>query len=250
MNKFYRHIEDDFLSSEECEGFIRLAESLGFEEAKIQVRGEGEVMNKDVRDNDRVIYNNLQLAQQLWTLVQPLVPSEIEEYKAIGLNEKFRFYRYKNGQQFKVHPDGSFKRDDFECSKITVIIYLNENFEDGMTVFVNPYQEVEPKTGRLLLFAHGQLHKGNEVPSGTKYVLRTDVMYRKESVSIDSTEIVENEVFIGKMENIFEGLTEEERGTKLKAIAADWNSRGFVIGTGKFSENKADELWAIRKQVN
>lgn len=248
MDKYFRHIEDGFLTPEECQGFIRLAESIGFEEAKIQVRGEGEVMNKDVRDNDRVIYDNLQLAQQLWSLVEPLVPSEIDEYKVVGLNEKFRFYRYKDGQQFKKHVDGSFKRDEFEHSKITFMVYLNEDFTDGKTVFVNPFEEVEPKTGRLLLFAHGQLHKGNEVPEGTKYVLRSDVMYRRD-VKEGEFIVEPDEIFIGEMSDIFNGLSEEQSNAKLKEIAFQWNSKGYMIGTGKFSENKAHELWALKRKV-
>lgn len=247
MDKYFRHIEDNFFTSEECKGFIILAENIGFEEAKIQTKGVGEVMNKGVRDNDRVIYDNPQLAQQLWSIIKPLVPAEVEGYNAVGLNEKFRFYRYKDGQQFKVHPDGSFKRDEFEHSKITAIIYLNEDFTNGQTVFVNPYQEVDPQTGRLLLFAHGQLHKGNEVPEGTKYVLRTDVMYRREPLESEITEPVE--VLIGEMEKIFKDMNQEESSAELKRLATEWNLKGYMIATGKISENKMHELWAIKKPL-
>lgn len=258
MDKYFRHIEDNFLTLEEAQGFINLAESIGFEEAKIKVRGEGEVMDKNFRDNDRVVYENQQLAQQLWPLISPFIPSEVDEYKAIGLNEKFRFYRYKDGQQFKVHPDGAFKRNEFEHSKITLIIYLNEEFEGGKTIFVNPFQEIEPKTGKLLLFSHAQLHKGEEVPEGTKYVLRSDIMYRREPTpeeieSIGSNE--EEEIYLGTLKTLF-GEKHDEEGNekatydKLMELAREWNSKGYMIATGKISENKAHELWAIKKQAN
>jgi predicted 2-oxoglutarate/Fe(II)-dependent dioxygenase YbiX len=173
----FKHIEKNFLTEEECAGFIRYAEEQGFEEALIQTRQEGQVMNKGVRNNDRHIWEARDLATQLWELVKPYVPAEVDGWDAIGLNEQFRMYRYKDGQQFKVHPDGSFKRNAHEHSKITVLLYLNEDFEGGETEFVMPHDIIKPETGMMLLFAHGQLHKGNPVPSGTKYVLRTDVMY-------------------------------------------------------------------------
>ena len=175
--KRFKHEEPNFLTHEECVGFIEYAESQGFEEALIQTRAEGQVMDKSIRDNDRHIWDARDLATQLWDLVKRLVPAEVDGWSAHGLNERFRIYRYKDGQQFKVHPDGSFKRNAHEHSKISVIIYLNDDFEAGETEFVMPHQIIEPEAGKLLLFAHKQLHKGNPVPEGTKYVLRTDVMY-------------------------------------------------------------------------
>lgn len=175
--KQFRKTIDNFLTKEECIGFIQFGESQGFEEALIQTKAMGQVMDKNIRDNDRHVWEARDLATQLWELIKPLVPSEVDNWDAIGLNERFRLYRYKDGQQFKIHPDGSFKRNAHEHSKITVIIYLNDNFEQGETEFVMPHEIVKPETGKLLLFAHGQLHKGNPVPTGTKYVLRTDVMY-------------------------------------------------------------------------
>jgi len=175
--KRFRKEIPNFLTGEECSGFIQYAEDQGFEEALIQTRAVGQVMNKDIRDNDRHIWDARDLATQLWVLVKEYVPEEVDGWYAHGLNERFRIYRYKDGQQFKVHPDGSFKRDAHEHSKITLLIYLNDNFDGGSTEFVNPYETIEPEAGKMLLFSHGQLHKGNSVPKGTKYVFRTDVMY-------------------------------------------------------------------------
>lgn len=175
--KRFRKLIPNFLTHEECVGFIEFAEKEGFEEALIDTKAMGQVMNKDIRDNDRHIFEARDLATQLWELIKEHVPAEVDGWIANGLNERFRIYRYKDGQQFKVHPDGSFKRNAHEHSKITVIIYLNEDFEGGETEFVMPHEVIEPLGGTMLLFAHGQLHKGNPVPKGTKYVLRTDVMY-------------------------------------------------------------------------
>ncbi len=177
MSRF-RHIQNNFLTPEECAGFIDFAEKQGFEESLIRVRGGGEVMNKEIRDNDRVIWDNPQVAAQLWELVKDLVPYDIGGYEPIGLNERFRFYRYKDGQKFKPHVDGAFKRSETEFSLLTVLFYLNEEFEGGSTFLITLNENIQPKTGMCLIFDHKILHSGSSVTAGTKYVLRTDVMYK------------------------------------------------------------------------
>ena len=45
------------------------------------------------------------------------------------------------------------------------------------------YLDVEPKVGRVLIFQHRNLlHSGDDVIRGTKYTLRTDLMYEKVAV--------------------------------------------------------------------
>lgn len=95
------------------------------------------------------------------------------------LNERFRIYRYTEGQRFAWHRDGSFRRSTDEESYYTLMVYLNEGFEGGRTEFAD-HAVVEPATGRALVFYHPLLHQGAPVVRGTKYVLRTDVMYLRE----------------------------------------------------------------------
>lgn len=70
----------------------------------------------------------------------------------------------------------------YEFSLYTVLIYLNEGFEGGSTDLLNDDDSVlyrlVPETGMVFLFRHELLHTGAEVLSGSKYVLRSDVMYR------------------------------------------------------------------------
>ena len=174
----FRHVQENFITPEECKGLIKFSEDRGYEEALVRTRGQGEVMNKDYRDNDRVIWDNPQLAEQMFELVKGYLPPMIDGYEPIGLNERFRFYRYKDAQRFKPHMDGAFKRSDTEVSLITMLIYLNEGFEGGSTPLITLNEEVVPKEGMLLLFDHKILHAGMPVTNGVKYVLRTDVMYR------------------------------------------------------------------------
>ena len=180
----FKFVLDNFLTSEECKLLIERSEGIGYEESLIQTSG-GQIMNKDVRDNERVIFDDEELSKSLFERVKEYLPKELDEtaeWELLGLNERFRFYRYTDGQQFKQHKDGSFARNENEISKVTMIMYLNEEFKSGATRFVLENEYIEPKTGRLLLFRHGIIHAGLPVFDGVKYVLRTDVMYKRKTI--------------------------------------------------------------------
>jgi predicted 2-oxoglutarate/Fe(II)-dependent dioxygenase YbiX len=172
----------DFCTPEECAAFIAQSEQAGYDEATLTT-SYGFVMNKEVRDNARLILDDAQLAARLWGRAESLVPGRIREWRALGLNERFRFYRYDPGQKFSPHWDGYFRRDNGEQSQLTFMVYLNDDFTGGETKFYlddgTPRLEVRPERGMALVFVHRQLHEGAPVVHGRKYVLRTDVMYAR-----------------------------------------------------------------------
>ena len=79
-------------------------------------------------------------------------------------------------QEFKRHKDQSFIRNEVEASYFTFMIYLNDNYEGGETTF--DAQTINPKQGTALIFFHDLEHEGRSVKKRTKYVLRTDIMFR------------------------------------------------------------------------
>jgi predicted 2-oxoglutarate/Fe(II)-dependent dioxygenase YbiX len=177
-------VVEELLSAEECRRLIDLSEELGYEEALV-TSPEGPVRVEGLRNNDRVIHDDRGLAEQLWTLAQEVVPLALENCRAVGLNERFRFYRYDPGQLFDWHQDASYESDDGDHSLMTFMVYLNDGFEGGATSFDDSCSEemydefqVTPATGLGLFFIHSVCHKGEPVVRGRKYVLRTDVMYR------------------------------------------------------------------------
>merc|ERR1712232_479543 len=108
--------------------------------------------------------------------------------------------RYLNGGHFSPHTDGTTVVDFNRRTLWTCILFLNESSWGGHTrIYADaqigrPLQEdeqgrltgdpsnvlsaVPPKTGRLLAFYHRQMHEG--VPAAEKYIIRTDVLYRRE----------------------------------------------------------------------
>ena len=85
---------------------------------------------------------------------------------------------------------------------MTVLVYLNdgeEDFKGGWTCFLDykedDYQKssrneskanilhaVVPKPGRVLVFDHNVFHVGEDVTSGTKVCIRTDVMFQLKKI--------------------------------------------------------------------
>lgn len=166
---------EGFWSPEKCRDFIFKSEKAGYDDATVDTEKGARVI-ESVRNNQRVIYEEHQLAADIWSQLKPLAPARIGRSQAVGLNEMFRFYKYQPGQQFKKHIDQSFIRDDREASYYTFMIYLNEDFKGGETAFHDIV--IKPCQGMALIFLHSLEHEGSEVLEGVKYVLRTDIMYR------------------------------------------------------------------------
>ena len=178
-----------FLTPDECRAEIARAEAAGFGDAPISTLG-GPVMLKEMRNNDRVMIDDHGTAARFWDRLRPFAPGQLGTgWVASGLNERFRYYRYDPGQRFHWHFDGYFERSPAERSRLTFMVYLNDGFAGGATEFNlrlgdglsadDPIARVVPEEGMALVFVHAVLHQGAEVTSGRKYVLRSDVMYRR-----------------------------------------------------------------------
>ena len=168
----------DVLSPDECTQLIARIEALGPEVATINTYS-GTRINLDVRNNERVIFDDRELADTIMTRIRHRVPETIHGMQLVGANERFRCYRYKPGMRFAAHADDAFHRTESERSCYSCLVYLNENFEGGATTFLTePEVAIQPEQGMALLFQHPIIHEGSVVTSGVKYVCRTDVMYR------------------------------------------------------------------------
>jgi predicted 2-oxoglutarate/Fe(II)-dependent dioxygenase YbiX len=179
MRRVVRFTIPDFLSRDECEHWIARTEAIGYDAAPITT-ARGFVFNTDVRNNTRVMFDDPEATDVLWRRLEARMVTmrdEEEYWVPVGLNERLRFYRYETGQVFKWHRDGAFVRSPEERSLLTFMVYLNEGFEGGETEFEEG--AVVPHTGEALLFSHALRHQGAPMGRGTKYVLRSDVMFRR-----------------------------------------------------------------------
>jgi predicted 2-oxoglutarate/Fe(II)-dependent dioxygenase YbiX len=168
-----------FLSAEECADHIQHSEQLGYADATIQT-ARGAVLRKDVRNNERMLFDDQALSARFFERAQDYLPPILYDRSVCGFNDRWRFYRYTPGQQFDWHLDGVVRLRPNQQSALTFMIYLNENFEGGDTDFETDSGplSVRPSRGMALVFPHKIRHRGAPVTSGVKYVLRSDVMYQ------------------------------------------------------------------------
>ena len=168
-----------FLTPQTCEQLILQGEHAGFKEADVGLPG-GSAFMKNIRDNYRAIYQDEAFTAELSDRLLPFLPQLADGQMPAGLHTPLRFYRYDGGQKFKRHIDGRVTEGDLQ-SRLTFMVYLNDDFKGGETKF----DEVSicPERGKALLFIHEQKHESLPILSGTKYVLRSDVLYSAGSTS-------------------------------------------------------------------
>ena len=185
-------------TAQECENFIKQTEELGYlEDAAVS-------LPRSVRHNDNITWVVDDLTHDIiWNRCKDFMYDNKEIFygkNTLGINKRFRFYKYSKGDFFKLHTDGSwpgsrvvnkelitdFYKDRY--SQMTFLILLSEDFQGGETQFiVNKKAEKElvnirtPKGG-VLCFPHGLhplhcLHSSNTITSGIKYIIRTDVLF-------------------------------------------------------------------------
>lgn len=162
-----------FLSPEECTEVIVLAEQSGFEAATVRLEA-GQQLLAHIRNNERTMAASAAWVERLWGRLRQLPLPELDGSRPVGLPRELRFYKYSAGQRFRMHKDGPWREDGL-VSRLSFLVYLNEGFEGGETGFRD--FAVRPRTGGALVFVHDTWHEGAPVTSGTKYVLRSDVMY-------------------------------------------------------------------------
>lgn len=95
---------------------------------------------------------------------------------------------------FAAHCDSHYREEaDGKVFKtfLTIHLYLNDSVPEagaeaglvgGATSFLSSDAkrkiDVDPKAGRVLIFQHrGLYHAGDDVVSGTKYTMRSEIMY-------------------------------------------------------------------------
>lgn len=189
-----------FLSRAECGALIAQAEARGFAKAELDYP-------PSYRDNDRQVLDDTAMADWLFGRLTDAFGDGPERmlhlspqcaWRLQGVNERLRLCRYTPGQQFRIHQDGVHHRGPLCRSMLTFMVYLTDgdDFEGGDTLFygAGPSQgdteqevitRIRPKAGSLILFDHGIWHAGEAVTAGTKYVLRSDLLFHQMNRDVD-----------------------------------------------------------------
>ena len=135
---------DEVFTAQECKEFIELSHQFAYEAALITINKDKAELRLNVRNNQRVIYDSDELSKQLFERLQSLLPAKLHGWNLAGLNERFRFYLYEKGQTFKPHYDASYEKNDWHSSQLSLLIYLNDAFEGGETIFYHDTGMLKP----------------------------------------------------------------------------------------------------------
>lgn len=184
-----RHaIEGDF-----ADALVQYGTARGFQ-------ATGATYPPSYRDNDRLVCDDPALAGDLFERLRALLPPVLVDadgraWHLDGLNARFRFCRYRDGQCFRRHRDGAYA-DRGLRSRLTLQIYLDDagGFHGGSTRFYASQAgplvgRVAPSRGTAVVFDHDLWHDGEPVTLGVKHVMRTDVMYRAPALETGVTRI-------------------------------------------------------------
>lgn len=90
---------------------------------------------------------------------------------SISQDEGFQVLKYEKGQFYKTHIDYGSENNRI----ISVLLYLNDNYEGGETYFVRQNIKVKGEQGDILVFPSNYCypHSAEEILSGTKYSVVT-----------------------------------------------------------------------------
>jgi predicted 2-oxoglutarate/Fe(II)-dependent dioxygenase YbiX len=177
-NRVFRYIPN-VLTPAECQEIIKMSEG------KLE---DSTVYNSS---NDK-LDTNTRISKQCWLDDSSSVVNKISERASAetGTSKKnqelLQVVRYTDGGFFTPHYDAC-KGDPEYCKRmnaetgiryVTFLVYLNDDFEGGNTVFPKLGKSVKPKQGDAILFYNtrdGQIidesfHGGDPVIKGTKWI--------------------------------------------------------------------------------
>lgn len=96
--------------------------------------------------------------------------------KTVKVDPNVQIYTLPDGGGVvPLHVDQDFKIDGL-TARYSVLIYLNDAYTGGETVFNRNMYAPKVAVGDGLVFRHNILHEGLKVTSGEKHVLKTDLL--------------------------------------------------------------------------
>ena len=167
-------LSDEFLDKEDCQRILNL---------QIQLENSTTAMNR-IKDYRKSLVTLVDEEDDVIKKVKKKIA------KSFGLDgngmEKLQLQKYPEGGYYKEHFDAKsenhFQNDEsFSQRKYSIIIYLNDDFIGGETVFPKKNISVKPLQGRLLLFSNMlnetnyvhpfSSHLSNKIAEGEKWIL-------------------------------------------------------------------------------
>ena len=172
----------DFMTGPECDEIIRIAQHVGLSPSEVYGAAKDVVDDGSRKSYTAWIPDGASpLVRKISVLTSQLTGLPIRN------QEDLQVLRYPDGGFFSPHYD-CCEGDENECRRmngnsgprcITLIIYLNDNFEGGETVFPHLNISIKPQKGKAAVFwstdennviLRDAFHGGSPVSKGEKWI--------------------------------------------------------------------------------
>ena len=187
------YIEDNFISPSQCQEIINYTnESLGimtavghsedtiptfepqedyYDFAEHHAR-QDEILDDANYQGHADFLNTKEETSEFYTKVVDKVTRVCKSFDDRANPDYVGVIRWSPGTFMKPHYDSSAKEGIYDL--FAALLYLNDDFEGGETVFY-PDVSIKPKKGSVLLFPPYWMfpHRGNPVIKGKKYIMST-----------------------------------------------------------------------------
>jgi predicted 2-oxoglutarate/Fe(II)-dependent dioxygenase YbiX len=160
---------EDALTPESCRKLIESLEAQAQgEEAQIGA-GDGAVVNREIRDVKRVCLPSYRGIGATMAGLGLAANHQAWKFDVTHSNQT-DYLKYDKDGHYHAHVDTFMKPGDPECRKLTVLVFLNDDFEGGRLFLQNGHEKIYPpqKAGTALVFPSFMLHGVEPVTSGIR----------------------------------------------------------------------------------
>ena len=167
-------IFDNVISADKCKEYIDLAND-NFHKAGI---GGDELLNTGSIDEDtrktNIFWSDNKELFELATKYGKIANKEAGWNLDVKAIESFQIGQYPVGGHYDWHPDssGMFVNDHNLARKISMVLWLNEDFEGGEFEFHKCYTSeniIKPSIGTMVFFPSWMIHRVKPVTKGVRY---------------------------------------------------------------------------------
>ncbi|EDM78880.1 WD40 repeat protein [Plesiocystis pacifica SIR-1] len=179
---------DSVLDEHDCEALIRRVENQSW--LSTTWDGSGDALPRRVSDPDlpcRFVDDDVRppfasvvdpvLALRLFYRLEAILPETIGEAQLSGLKPLMRCVHLSAGEATTTHREPLRACPDGQISALSFILFLNDAFEGGSVEFPGVSRSVDPRAGRVVVFANDLLHTDALVTAGDRFTLEGEVFY-------------------------------------------------------------------------
>jgi len=160
---------DDALTSDSCKKIIESCESQAQGEDALVGQSLGGILNKNIRDVKKVplpAYRGIGA-----TMAGAALSANQQAWKFdVTHANQCDYLKYDMDGHYKAHVDTFINPEEKECRKLTVLAFLNDDFEGGRLFLQNGHEKIYPpqKPGTILVFPSFMLHGVEPVTKGIR----------------------------------------------------------------------------------